>query len=119
MHAQPPLGNRNQPRPRRCVPDPGGKLYTVAFQSRAHPLELRCLDALLVAEPPARHYGRRSQNESNQAAGHKPAACFQPSLRHARRWALRARGFLAISCELGATGFLVTTRPSGLPRHVH
>src|SRR5665647_3506219 len=59
------------------------------------------------------------ENETHQSAGNHPTSELQPSLRHARRRALRERGFLAISASPAVMALRVINSPSAFPLHVH
>src|SRR5688572_13655951 len=91
MHAEAPLRNRHNHRPRRPVAYLLAKLHTLTLESRFFPPELRELDTLAMPEASPGDHRRRYHHECDQAAGDYPAAALQSSLRHARSLALRAR----------------------------
>ena len=119
MHSEISLGDRHDDRTR-------GPVANLLLQSHALTLEIRLAldqlsqcDTFLVPIAPPRNDCRSDEDERDEAAGNNPAARLQPSFRHARRCALRARGFRSISGAPAVIGLRVIIDPSARPRHVH
>ena len=82
-------------------------------------LQRRKLEPLAVSIASPGDDRRRNQDEGRKRAGDDPPATLYAALRHARRRALRARGFRAISSSLAVTALRDTSFPSAWPRQVH
>src|SRR5687768_12821991 len=119
VHPEAPLGYRHDYRTRRAEANRLRQANSLAFECGLLPEQRRQLDAFPVTVAPARDHCGGNEYERNEAAGNHPAAALQPSLRHARRRALLARGLREISSSVAVIALRVINLPRARPRHVH
>ena len=99
------LRYREKSRAGRSIPDFLIQPDTLTLEAGFSPLERSQLETFAVSITPAGYYCRRHENECDERAGNDPPAALYASLRHARRRALRARGFRAVSSSPAVIDF--------------
>src|SRR5688500_5087154 len=119
MHPQASLRYRQETRTGRRIADDLVEPHTLALEVRLAAAQRGHVESLAVPVTSPRNHRCRHEHEPEESAGNDPAPPLQPSLRHARRRALRARGFRLTSSTAAVTAFRVTSPPFAFPPQVH